>query len=151
MALTRTASRGMCYALTNAALCFTSSYAVECSLGLQMSAKMPRNSVEMTNADRVRLTNLTINVRTLPMRSDAIVYGYAFAGELDPASLASQRAQTVVQFLTQMGVAADLLHVESSIVASNSKRGPSEQVDIQFAPICPTGGCSFLCNTPTSK
>jgi hypothetical protein len=141
----------MCYVLTSAVLCFTSSYAVGCSLGLQMSAKMPRNSAEMTNADRIRLANLTINVRTLPMRSDAIIYGYAFAGEHDPAALASQRAQTVAQFLTQMGVAADLLHVESTIVASNGNRDPSEQVDIQFAPICPTGGCDFLCNTPTPK
>jgi hypothetical protein len=141
----------MCYALTSAVLCFTSSHAFACSLGLQMSAIMSRNSADMTNADRIRLANLTIDVRTLPMRSDAIIYGYAFAGEHDPAALASRRAQTVAQFLTQMGVATDLLHVESSVVASNSKRDPSEPVDIQFSPICPTGGCGFLCNTPTPK
>jgi outer membrane protein OmpA-like peptidoglycan-associated protein len=105
----------------------------------------------MSNVDRIALTNLAINARTLPMRSDAIVHGYAHAGEHAPASLASRRAQTVAQFLRQLGVAADVLHVESSVVAPNSKRDPSEQVDVQFSPICPTGGCGFLCNTPTPK
>jgi hypothetical protein len=139
------------YTLVSAVLFFSSSYAVACSLALEMSARMSRNSTEMSNVDRIALTNLAINARTLPMRSDAIVHGYAHEGEHDPASLASRRAQTVAQFLTQMGVAADLLDVESSIVASSSKRDPSEQVDIQFAPVCPTGGCGFLCNTPTPK
>lgn len=77
-------ARVMRCALTSAALFCTSSYAVACSLALEISAKMSRNSAEVTNVDRIRLANLTINVRNLPMRSDAIIYGYAFAGSMTP-------------------------------------------------------------------
>jgi hypothetical protein len=121
-------------------------------LALQVSAKMSPNSSELTNADRLRLVNLVINVRHLPLRSEAIVYGYALPEERDAAALARRRTDSVVNFLTQMGVLdTDLVHVESGVVSPSSKHDRTELVDVQFSPICPTGGCGFLCNMPIQK
>lgn len=150
--LPRTASLRAALTLISAALCFSSNPATACSLALQVSAKMSPNSSELTNADRLRLVNLVINVRHLPLRSEAIVYGYALPEERDAAALARRRTDSVVNFLTQMGVLdTDLVHVESGVVSPSSKHDRTELVDVQFSPICPTGGCGFLCNMPIQK
>lgn len=142
----------MSFALTSAALFCTSNLALACSLALQTSANMSMNSAELTNADRLRLVDLILKVRDLPLRSQAIIYGYALPGEPDAAALARRRTDSIMKFLIQMGVrSTDVIHVETSVVSANSKHDKTELADVQFAPICPAGGCDFLCNTPIQK
>jgi len=147
-----TALRGMSYVLISAVLCFAPISAAACSLVLQMSATMSPNSADLTNADRLRLVELIINVRNLPLPSQAIVYGYALPDERNPVALATRRTQSVVKFLAEMGVpTTDVVHVESTVVPASSKREATALADVQFSPICPAGGCGYLCNTPIER
>ncbi len=150
---TRTALRGMCFALTSALLCFATEHAAACSFSFQMSAKMPTDSAELTNADRIRLANLVIDVRALPVPgSAAVVYSYASESEHSPRVLAARRSQTVTGFLSQMGIELAHIYVESTVVPrGKNDRNDVDQVDIQFTPLCPPGGCGFLCGTPINK
>lgn len=114
---------------------------------------MPLNSVVLSNAARLRIANLFADVSSLPVPGvEAIVYSYASTAERTPNVLATRRAEVVIQYLSQLGVAPSLMHVQSEVV-THAKGGEAglNQIEMQFAPMCPPKGCGFLCNVPTNE
>lgn len=114
---------------------------------------MAVNSAELSNGARLRLASLFIDVSRLPVPGvQAIVYSYASVEEREPRLLAARRAESVTQFLSQLGVTPSDTYVESKVVqhVKDGQEG-SDQIDVQFSPTCPPGGCGYLCATPIER
>ena len=127
--------------------------AVGCTIFEFMESRIPLNSVEIPNVDRVKIAEMVIKARTWPdTEIRGVVQPAAYIHERNPTVLVKERGDNLKAYLLQLGVKEENFWIEPRIVKESEARDAHGNLDIHqlgvtLFPIC-EGGCGRLCNDP---
>jgi hypothetical protein len=131
-----------------------------CTINVSMETRLPLNTVDLSNADRLSIANIVLEARRWPdVDIQAEVIAGAYVGEQNGKILEGERGKVVRDFLIQLGIKGTNILIEPKTLtdAMVTKEDGSlnlHQIAIELVPLC-KGGCERLCNdprvTPTSK
>jgi len=134
-------------------------YGYACTISEDMADSLPLNSVEIPNADRMRIADMVIAAREWPdVEIRGIVYAGGYIEERDPSTVADQRASALRAYLIQLGVRESNVWVDKRTIkhpdVDRAGNKTLNQIAVTLVPIC-AGGCERLCNdqrvSPNSK
>ena len=109
---------------------------------------MERNTTHLSNMDRVKLADLLITVRDSAAKGGPVViYGLADERESNAQAVASERAQSVSDYLQSLGAEPDRINIDTKIWRANSQAPANErnQIEVEFEPACGPNGCENPC------
>lgn len=142
------------------ALTLSSDFSMGCTVFESAQSRIPLNSVNIPNADRVRIAEIVIRARNWPdTQIRGVVQPRAYDQETDRQSLLERRGANLKNYLLQLGVKEENIWMEPLVVNESETldaRGKPDisQLNVTLYPIC-EGGCDRLCNdrrvTPVSK
>src|ERR1700731_750295 len=136
-------------------LCFLffSKGATACIIMLSAEAQLPVNSVDLSNATRVKLAQNYLVAREWTTEgATAAVYAGAYESEHEPLELAEQRGERTKAYLIQLGFPENDVTIDRRLIKMRDGKPVNErgyQVIVEFVPKCPLTGCNDLCNAPT--
>ena len=138
---------------------WAASNASACTISEDMEDSLPLNSVDIPNADRLRIADMVMAARQWP---DAEIRGIVYAGgyvkEQHPKDIAGERAAVLKSYLVQLGVKERNVWIDTRVIKKPDidDKGVAtlNQISVTLVPIC-NGECERLCNdpyvTPNSK
>lgn len=123
-----------------------------CTISEDMEDSLPVNSVEIPNADRLKIAEMVLAARQWP---DAEIRGIVYAGgyvqEHEPTALAAQRASALRAYLIQLGIKEKNIWVDERLIKKpdidDNGNKALNQIGVTLTPIC-RDGCERLCNEP---
>ncbi|RFU48899.1 hypothetical protein D0B32_03445 [Paraburkholderia sp. DHOC27] len=118
-----------------------------------METRLPFNSVDLSNRDRLAIADIVIKARRWPdvdIRAD--VFAGAYVGERDGERLKAERGALVTTYLIQLGIRPTNILIEPKTLTDEMVRKRDgtldlHQVVIELFPLC-DGSCARLCNDP---
>ncbi|WP_028222263.1 OmpA family protein [Paraburkholderia oxyphila] len=151
---------GMLLVFASAITYFVSGLSYACTISESMETRLPFNSVDLSNADRLSIANIVLEARKWPdVDVQAVVIAGAYVGEKNGAKLKGERAAVVKDYLVQLGIKPQNVLIEpmtltDAMVKNDDGTLNLHQISIELVPLC-KGGCERLCDdprvTPNSK
>ena len=123
--------------------------ALACSPVQQFNVTFPDHSAALDTTGAFRLGDRLADLKVrFPNYSDFAIVGLADSNKPADIALATQRSETVYQFLMQRGFSPERVHLGRAVAAGDSEGHiVPGRVDIEFVPACP----HYCCNLPTHK
>ncbi|ORT85641.1 hypothetical protein B7G54_13805 [Burkholderia puraquae] len=124
-----------------------------CTIGESVRIPLPLNSIDVSNADRLRIADAVIEAKKWPgVEIQAVVISGAYTKERSGELIKDKRAMGAVAYLKQLGIKNENIIVEKKTFTNDMVRkrdGTLDlyQIDIELAPLC-RGGCQRLCDDP---
>ncbi|MEX3933213.1 hypothetical protein AB4Y32_15660 [Paraburkholderia phymatum] len=125
-----------------------------------MQSRLPFNSIDIPNADRLKIADMVLEARKWPgVQMRGIIEANAYVRESNPKELIEERGAALKAYLIQLGIKEENFCIEPHVLTEEMARNSKGELDIHqiavtLVPIC-EGRCSRLCNdprvTPTSK
>ncbi|WP_174960921.1 hypothetical protein [Burkholderia ubonensis] len=133
---------------------------IACTVSEDLLDSVPLDSVEIPNADRIKIAEMVIRARQWPdAEIRGIISAGAYIGEKNPQALARERAARLKDYLIQLGIKEKNIWSDTRTISKSYPRDSAGyegylQIGLTLVPIC-EGGCKRLCDdprvTPTSK
>ncbi len=123
--------------------------ALACRPVQQLNVAFPDHSAALDTTGAFRFGNRLADLKVrFPNYSDFAIVGLADSNKPADIALATQRSETVYQFLIQRGFSPERVHLGRAVAAVDSDGHiVPGGVDIEFVPACPHG----CCDLPTHK
>ncbi|CAG2345694.1 MULTISPECIES: hypothetical protein [Burkholderia] len=124
-----------------------------CTIGESVRIPLPLNSVDVTNADRLKIANAVIEARKWPdAEIQAVVISGAYTTERNRERLKTERAKIASEYLKQLGIRNEHIIIDKKTFTDAMVRNSDGtltlyQIDIELTPLC-RGGCQRLCDDP---
>jgi hypothetical protein len=144
----------MSFALTSIIGVSFPGHANACSFALQYGGKMDRSITALSNVDRVKLADLLITVRdSAAGDGPVVIYGFADEREHDASAIATHRAESVSEYLQNLGVSPQHINIDTKIwrTTSTVPLGERNQIEVEFEPACGAEACGSPCGVTEPK
>ncbi|MEF9440891.1 hypothetical protein OWS73_04680 [Burkholderia sp. 1B3(2022)] len=120
-----------------------------CTIGESVRIPLPLNSVDVTNADRLKIANAVIEARKWPdAEIQAVVISGAYTTERNRERLKTERAKIASEYLKQLGIRNEHIIIDKKTFTDAMVRNSDGtltlyQIDIELTPFAEAGVKGF--------
>jgi hypothetical protein len=138
---------------TISATALLSEMARACTINESMEMRLPFNTVELSNADRLSIADMMLEARKWhDVDIQAVIIAAAYVGEKNVDKLKDERGAAVKAYLLQLGIKPANILIERKTLTDEMVKNRDgtlnlHQIAIELVPLC-KNGCERLCDDP---